>query len=158
LTKEIFAAFTAIINQFNGTVKDYAGDAVYAFWDHQVGEPEKQALLACQAAIRQMQDLDRVLDKLSGEYAGVENIRMGWGITTGPVTMSHYGSRVADLAMVGDCINLAFRLSEIANKELPEIVICSQTARLVLNELQVKDLGEFPIRGRKGTEQLFTIG
>ena len=158
LMKEIFTTFSAIVNQFKGTIKDYAGDAVYAFWDHRVGQPEEQALLACQAAMQQMKDLDLVLAKVSGKHAGLENIRMGWGITTGAVTMSHYGSRVADLAMVGDCINLAFRLSEIANKELPEIVICSQTAKLVLNELRVKDLGEFPIRGRKGTEQLFTIG
>jgi class 3 adenylate cyclase len=158
LMKEIFATFSAIVNQFKGTIKDYAGDAVYAFWDHQVGQPEKQALLACQAAIQQMQDLDLVLAELSGKYSGVENIKMGWGLTTGPVTMSHYGSRVGDLAMVGDCINLAFRLSEIANKELPEIVMCSRTAILVLNELPVKDLGEISIRGREAAEHLFTIG
>jgi hypothetical protein len=49
-------------------------------------------------------------------------------------------------------------LSEIANKELPEIVMCSKTATLVLNELPVKDLGEISIRGREATERLFTIG
>ena len=83
---------------------------------------------------------------------------MGWGITTGAVTISHYGSRVADLAIIGDCINLAFRLSDIANKEVPEkIVICAQTAELVRNELTVKNLGMFSIRGRIGEELVFAL-
>ena len=83
---------------------------------------------------------------------------MGWGITTGKVTLSHYGSRAADLALVGDCTNLAFRLSGLANKELSEkIVICSQTARLVKNQLSIKDLGSIPIKGRKGQEQVFAL-
>jgi class 3 adenylate cyclase len=83
---------------------------------------------------------------------------MGWGITTGKVTMSHYGSRAADLALVGDCTNLAFRLSGLANKELSEkIVICSQTADLVRGELELKDLGSVPIKGRAGKEHIFAL-
>ena len=83
---------------------------------------------------------------------------MGWGITTGKVTLSHYGSRAADLALVGDCTNLAFRLSSLANKELLEkIVICSQTAKLIQNRLSIKDLGSIQIKGRQGQEQVFAL-
>jgi class 3 adenylate cyclase len=83
---------------------------------------------------------------------------MGWGVTTGPVTLSHYGSRTADLAMVGDCINLAGRLSGMANKEVAEnILVCSQTAELVENQLETKDLGMLPIRGRQGKEHIFSL-
>jgi class 3 adenylate cyclase len=72
--------------------------------------------------------------------------------------MSHYGSRAADLALVGDCTNLAFRLSGMANKELSEkIVICSQTADLVFNNLSLKDLGTVSIKGRKGQEHVFAL-
>jgi len=62
------------------------------------------------------------------------------------------------MAIIGNCINLAFRLSGLANKELPEkTVICSQTAGLVQNVLPVSDLGKISIRGRKGSEHLFAI-
>ncbi len=159
LMKEIFDTFSVIVNEFKGTIKDYLGDAVYAFWDHQVAPQKEQAFLACQAALRQMHHLDLILAKLSGTCSGVDDIKMGWGIATGSVTMSHYGSRVADLALVGDSINLAFRLCDMANKALPaQIVICSQTADLVRNDLSVKDLGEISIRGRKGKEHVFGIG
>ena len=158
LMKEIFDTFSAIVYNFKGTIKDYAGDAVYAFWDHTVEPIGKQAVLACQAAIQQMQTLNEIRTKLSDKNIAAENLQMGWGITTGKVTMSHYGSRSADLALVGDCTNLAFRLSGMANKELSEkILICSQTAALVREDLALKDLGGVSIKGRTGKEQIFAL-
>ena len=83
---------------------------------------------------------------------------MGWGVTTGPVTLSHYGSRTADLAMVGDSINLASRLSGMANKEVPEnILICSHTAELIGDRIALKDIGMHPIQGRQGEEHIFSL-
>ncbi len=158
LMKEIFDTFSTIITEFKGTIKDYAGDAVYAFWDHTVEPIATRAVLACQAAIEQSQTTEKIRAKLSGENIAVDKLQMGWGITTGKVTLSHYGSRAADLAIVGDCTNLAFRLSSLANKELSEkIVICSQTAKLVHNQLSLKDIGNIPIKGRQGKEQVFAL-
>jgi class 3 adenylate cyclase len=158
LMKEIFDTFSAIVYKFKGTIKDYAGDAVYAFWDHTLEPINEQAVLACQAAIQQTQTVNEIRTKLAGKNLAAENLQMGWGITTGKVTMSHYGSRAADLALVGDCTNLAFRLSGLANKELSEkIVICSQTAELIRNDLKIKDLGTVAIKGRTGKEHVFGL-
>ena len=158
LMKEIIDEFSAIVYEFRGTIKDYAGDAVYAFWTHDIEPVDEEAVLACQAAIKQMQTVKEIQAKLSAKNIAVDNLQMGWGITTGTVTMSHYGSRAADLALVGDCTNLAFRLSGMANKELPEkIIICAQTADLVDNHLGLKDLGKIPIKGRKGLEHVFAL-
>jgi adenylate cyclase len=158
LMKEIFDTFSAIVYKFKGTIKDYAGDAVYAFWDHALEPINEQAVLACQAAIKQTQTINEIRAKLSGKNVAADNLQMGWGITTGKVTMSHYGSRAADLALVGDCTNLAFRLSGLANKELSEkIVICSQTADLVRDNLALKDLGSVSIKGRTGKEHIFAL-
>jgi len=158
LMKEIFDTFSAIVYNFKGTIKDYAGDAVYAFWDHAAEPISKQAVLACEAAIQQTQTINEIRAKLNGKNIAADNLQMGWGITTGKVTMSHYGSRAADLALVGDCTNLAFRLSGLANKELSEkIVICSQTAELIRNDLKIKDLGAVAIKGRTGKEHVFGL-
>jgi adenylate cyclase len=158
MINEIFDQFSKIVEDFKGTVKDYAGDSVMAFWEHQFGDPARLSVLACQAAIQQMQSFNQIRVVISGKYADIENLQMGWGITTGPVTLSHYGSRTADLAIVGDCINLASRLSGMANKEVAEnILICSHTAELVENQLEINDLGMYSIRGREGKEHLFAI-
>jgi class 3 adenylate cyclase len=158
LIKEIFERFSIIVDDFQGTVKDYAGDAVFAYWDHEAKSQKGQAVLACRADLEQMEILDRILIELSATFPGVEELQMGWGITTGKVTMSHYGSLVAEPALVGDSINLAFRLSGMANKERSDkIIICYNTAALVRSNFLLKDLGNVPVKGRKNREHLFAL-
>ena len=159
LMKDIFGTLTTIVRDFKGTIKDYVGDAVYAFWDHGFEPRKGQALLACRAALEQLQALDQMgSSTLSGRYPTAEGLPMGWGLTTGKVTMAHYSSRAADLALVGDATNLAFRLSGMANKDLSSpIAMCSQTADLVQDTLSLVDLGFFAVRGRTGQEHLYGI-
>ena len=102
--------------------------------------------------------VDGIRDELRSTNPAAERLKMGWGVTTGSVTMSHYGSRVADLALVGDCTNLAFRLSGIANKELDKkIVVCAHTADLIRDSLAVDDLGDVSVRGRTGELNVFGL-
>ncbi len=158
MINEIFDLFSKNIEDFKGTIKDYAGDSVMAFWEHQFEDPARQSILACLAAVQQMQSFNQIRAKLSGKYADIENLRMGWGVTTGPVTLSHYDSRTAGLAMVGDCINLANRFSGMANKDIPEdILICAHTAELVRDRIALKDAGMHPIKGRQGKEHVFSL-
>jgi class 3 adenylate cyclase len=157
--KEVFSRFSAVVNAHHGTVKDYVGDAVFAFWEHPAGEgSSKHALAACRAAVSQLHSVPEIYRHLSGRGVVMPSPVLGWGLTTGPVTLSHYEARSADLALVGDCINLAFRLSSMANKTLPApIVMCQRTAALVEREMQLVDLGRQEIRGRTGQEHLFGI-
>jgi adenylate cyclase len=158
LMKVIFEKFSAIVHENNGTIKDFAGDAVFAFWDHNRDPRKEQAVLACKSALKQAQSLNQIRTELSPSDPLVASLKLGWGVTTGAVTMSHYGSRVADLALVGDSTNLAFRLSGLANKDLPsEVVICSNTAALVRDALPVEDLGMISVRGRSGYEHVYGL-
>jgi adenylate cyclase len=158
LMKELFKRFSIIVSEHKGTIKDYVGDAIYAFWEHGVSPSGEQAVLACQNAMAQAEAVECIRDELRYMNPAAEHLKMGWGITTGPVTMSHYGSRASDLALVGDCTNLAFRLSGMANKELDKkIIICAGTAGLVRGSLEVKDLGEVSVRGRKGGLHVFGL-
>jgi adenylate cyclase len=158
LMKEIFKRFSGIVNDHKGTIKDYAGDAIYAFWEHGARPSKEQAMLACQNALAQAEAVDGIRDELRSTNPIAEHLRMGWGVTTGSVTLSHYGSRVSDLALVGDCTNLAFRLSGIANKELnKKIIVCANTADLVCGNLALDDLGEVSVRGRKGELHVFGL-
>jgi adenylate cyclase len=158
LMKVIFETFSAIVHENNGTIKDFAGDAVFAFWDHSAEPRAEQAVLACETALKQANSVKQIKAELSGSRLLVASLKLGWGITTGEVTMSHYGPRVADLALVGDSTNLAFRLSGLANKDLPtEVVICSHTAELVRDALPIEDLGMISVRGRSGYEHVYGL-
>lgn len=159
LMKEIIQTLCAIVHEHKGRVKDYAGDEVYAFWEHGANLNKEQAVAACRTALKQAQTVNQIRAKLSGLNPAVESLRLGWGIATGKVTMSHYGWRVTDLTLMGDSTNSAFRLSSMANKELEsEIVMCSQTADLVRDLLAIDDLGLVSLRGRTGRERVYGIG
>ncbi|MBN1905213.1 MAG: adenylate/guanylate cyclase domain-containing protein [Deltaproteobacteria bacterium] len=156
LMKEVFKQFGKIVNSHNGTVKDHVGDAIYAYWEHGISLSKEQAIMACRNALAQAEALDHIRDELLTINPAAEKLKMGWGVTTGTVTMSNYGMRSSDLALVGDCTNLAFRLSGMANKELKKkILICKTTATLIRDSLDVYDLGEAYVRGREGTLQVF---
>jgi adenylate cyclase len=158
LMKEVFKRFSGIVNLHKGTIKDYVGDAIYAFWEHGVSPSKEQAVLACQNALAQAEAVDRIRDELRSAIPVAERLKMGWGVTTGLVTMSSYGTRASDLALVGDCTNLAFRLSGIANKELDKkIIICPITASLIRGSLEVDDLGDVSVRGREGELHVFGL-
>ena len=155
---EVFSRFSDIVTDFKGTVKDYAGDAVFAFWEHPSGKSTQQALLACRAALEQQRQVPQIRALLGPDHEALGRLRLGWGVTTGPVTLSHYSARPADLALVGDCINLAFRLSTIANKEVDAaIVLGRHTADMVGAELNLIDLGQIATKGRQGLEQIYGI-
>ncbi len=158
LMKEVFLRFSKIVTTCKGTTKESVGDAVFAFWEHSQGQAPQQALLACKAALAQEAQVDDIRRLLSKNHALFGELRLGWGITTGPATLSNYGTSPAALAVVGDCINLAFWLSAVANKEIDaSIVMDRQTADLVGEKMLLRDLGRIPTKGREGLEQVYGI-
>jgi len=158
LIEAIFSRFSAIVIEHKGTIKDYAGDAVFAFWEHPGGVSSEHARSACLAAVSQLHSVPQIHQQLAERGLAIPQPVLGWGLTTGQSTLAHYGPRSADLALVGDCINLAFRLSSMANKTLGSpIIMCQQTAALVTREMPLADLGSHEIRGRSGEERLFGI-
>lgn len=158
MMQELFSRFSNIVTSFSGTIKDFAGDAVFAFWEHPGDLSGPQALMACRAAIAQSRQIQEVNATLGHEIAAMGNLRLGWGLSTGRATLSHYGVRHADLALVGDAVNLAFRLSAMAAKEVDAgIILCRQTAELVRPQLDLMPLGRVTIKGRSGLEEIFGI-
>lgn len=158
LIKAIFSRFSTIVNEHQGTIKDDAGDAVFAFWEHPHGFSIDHALAACRAAINQLRSLPETHRQLTDQGFSMPSAVLGWGLPPGQVTLSHYGSRSTGMALEGDCINLAFRLSFMANKTLPApIVLCRKTASWVAQEITLMDLGNQEIRGRTGQEHLYGL-
>jgi class 3 adenylate cyclase len=154
----IIDSFTAITHAHRGTIKDYAGDAVYSFWDHGVSAKPEIGVQACRAALAQTEALDGMREELRARgFEGADGLKLGWGITTGQVAMSAYGAS-SDLAVVGDSTNLAFRLSGMANKDFDAAVALDrETAELVAPHATLDDLGEHAVRGRAGVEHLWSL-
>ena len=157
LVTDLFQLLTDIVHQHHGTVKDFAGDAIYAFWEHGESASSQKALQACFAARDQMYALEKYLSQRVQDDP-LRNISLGWGISTGAATLSHYGIRQDNLALVGDSTNLAFRLAAMANNTLEDpIILCANTAILVQEKFNLVHIGAVKTKGREGKEQVYAM-
>lgn len=150
----LFEQFSGAVNAHRGVVKDFAGDAIFAFWEHGPSDNAEAAVSACNTALVQLRELDAL------EFSGLveQPLRVGWGIATGRVTLSHYGVRQDSMAVIGDATNLAFRLAGLANKTIDvPIVLCEHTAELVRPKLAVVSLGPVKTKGRTGREEVYGL-
>ena len=102
------SAATEAVLEFEGTVDKYIGDAIMAFWNAPLDQPN-HAELACRAALRIQERLEGVNRMLASE--GLPTLVAGIGINTGPCTVGNFGSsRRFDYSAMGDAVNIASRL------------------------------------------------
>jgi class 3 adenylate cyclase len=154
----IYEQFSQVIHEHHGTVKDYAGDAIFAFWEHGVAPDAQVAIAACQAVRSQFGALPEMLADLPDDLSAFRQLKIGWGVSTGNVTLSHYGVRNDNLAVVGDTTNLAFRLCTLAGHDVPSpVAICHHTAQLVNDVIPLRLVGHYPTKGREGLEAVYTF-
>jgi adenylate cyclase len=118
-------AMTSVVFQHGGTLDKFIGDAVMAFWNAPLDEPE-HALRACQAAL----DMQATLERLNDEWQshGLPRQYMRIGINTGAASVGNMGSsrRFAYTAL-GDAVNLAARLEPLNNEYGTRICISQAT-------------------------------
>ncbi len=121
---EYLDAMTAVVFQNGGTVDKFVGDAVMAFWNAPLDDPD-HARHACEAAIEMQAALSRLGDGWQAE--GLPRQKMRVGINTGFASVGNMGSsrRFAYTAL-GDAVNLAARLEPL-NNEYGSWICISQT-------------------------------
>ncbi|NPU85868.1 MAG: adenylate/guanylate cyclase domain-containing protein [Syntrophaceae bacterium] len=130
------SAMTDIIHEEGGTVDKYEGDAIIAFWNAPLEQPDHavrcvRAALRCQAKLAEMRP---GFKKSMGK-----DLRMRIGINSGFAVVGNMGSSTRfDYTMIGDAVNLAARLEGI-NKQFGTYTMISQTT----NEEMA---GAFPVR------------
>ncbi|HNW93927.1 MAG TPA: adenylate/guanylate cyclase domain-containing protein, partial [bacterium] len=113
LLNEYLTAMSDIVLKYDGTVDKFIGDAVMAFWNAPLSQPD-HAKRACWAALDQQAKLDELRIKWRAEGYPEMNARAG--INTGVVVVGNMGSRtLKNYTVIGDTINLGARL-EPANK------------------------------------------
>ena len=114
LLNEYLTEMTDLILDSGGTLDKYEGDAIIAFWNAPLDDPDHalragRTALACQSRLSAMAP---ALEKKIGR-----RLRMRIGLNTGPAIVGNMGSaRRFDYTAIGDTINLASRL-ESAGKQ-----------------------------------------
>jgi adenylate cyclase len=141
----IFPALSQVVFSHRGTFDKYLGDGLMAFY----GAPlagEDDAQRAVESAI-EMQRVFRALREEGGE--SMADLGLGVGLHSGEAIVGNIGSeKVMDYTVVGDTVNVAKRLQEMARGG--DVVMSEETFRLVKG-LEARRLPPFKLPGRDET-------
>ncbi|PKO72943.1 MAG: adenylate/guanylate cyclase domain-containing protein, partial [Betaproteobacteria bacterium HGW-Betaproteobacteria-17] len=118
------STMTRIIQQHQGTIDKYIGDAVMAFWNAPVDLAD-HATRAVQTAL----DMQAALPQLNREFAarGWPDVKIGIGVNTGRMSVGNMGSEFRmSYTVMGDAVNLGSRLEGIT-KQYGVGILATQT-------------------------------
>ena len=155
----LLTPLTEIILERRGTIDKYMGDAIMAFWNAPLDDPD-HAANACAAAAEiaaRMHDLNvawrREAEEKGRTYVPVA---VGVGINTGDCCVGNLGSSQRfDYSAIGDDVNVASRLEGLSKQYGVTIVVGESTAAQVRMPLLELDL--IKVKGRTAPSRLFTL-
>jgi adenylate cyclase len=147
LLNEYLSAMTDIIQEEGGTIDKYEGDAIIAFWNAPLPQPDHavrsvRAALRCQARLAEMRP---------GFHARLgKDMFVRVGINSGPAVVGNMGSRTRfDYTMLGDQVNLASRLEGINKQFGTYTMISAAVVEKIGGAYPVRELSRVAVVGRK---------
>ena len=157
IMQRFFSLLSEGVNRFEGTVDKFTGDGIMALFGAPIAH-EDHAARACFAALR--------IEELVAEYAtelrrgqGL-NFSVRIGINSGEVVAGAIGEdSEPEYAAVGHTVGLAQRMEALA--EPGKAYLTEHTAKLAQGYLELKDLGEFEVKGASrpiGVFELIGVG
>ena len=155
ITNEFLSAAGDAILEYHGTIDKYLGDAIMAFWNAPLDQPD-HAVLACRAALRILEQVEALNQGWAG-HAKAPRLVAGIGINTGPCSVGNYGStRRFSYSAVGDAVNVAARLEEETQTYGYSILLGPDTAEQA-GDLATLPLDRITVRGRVEALQVHAL-
>src|SRR5512138_2657176 len=131
MTEEVFA--------HGGTLKEYVGDELMAFFGAPIDQPD-HAARACGAAL------------------GRPPLRARTGVNSGPMLVGNLGSRYRfAYGVLGDEVNLGSRLEGLNRVYGTEILVGENTARLVQPSFLLREVDVVRVKGKERAVRVYEL-
>ncbi|MEM8729896.1 MAG: adenylate/guanylate cyclase domain-containing protein [Pseudomonadota bacterium] len=145
------------IMECGGTIDKFMGDAVMAFWNAPMSDPD-HARNACRAALGMLAAVRRVNEKSREDGAEERTLDVGIGINTGTCFVGNMGSDLRfDYTALGDPVNLASRLEGQTKSYGVPIVVGEETAITVKGDFALMELDLIRVKGKHLPERVFAL-
>jgi class 3 adenylate cyclase len=145
---EYLDVVTRAVQDNNGIIDKFVGDAVLALWGVPV-QSSSDATDSVRAAIavrKGMAELNR-LRSARGDFI----LSCGIGIHAGPAIFGPVGNaQRIDFTAIGPTINLSARLQSLTKETGADILISGALHKMVADKTLCEDLGSMPVRGFSG--------
>jgi len=144
-----FSAMVAILEQHDGVVTQFQGDAILATFNVPITNSDHAT-----NAIRAAEEMLSCVN--SEEFAG-ERLNIRIGVNTGSIVAGAIGAEGRlSYTVHGDAVNLAARLESL-NKEYSTRLLVSENTTKLTSEFKFKQIGESRVRGQTQSILLFTL-
>ena len=150
-----FTHLSQIINDCEGTIDKYIGDAIMAFWGAPLSQPD-HAISACRAALL----CERTLDRLRMEWRskGQQELYARYGVNTGHVLVGNFGSAVRmSYTAIGDPVNVAARLEALNKIYGTQILIGEETLSKIDDHFVTRHVDRVAVYGRVGSMEVYEL-
>ena len=160
LINRFLTPMTEAILKNQGTIDKYMGDAIMAFWNAPLDDPD-HAKHACDAAAEMTRRLE-ALNRDLAEEADLQGRRftplnIGIGINTGEACVGNMGSSHRfDYSVIGDNVNVASRLEGQSKTYAVSVVIGEATAQATPGRPTL-ELDRVRVKGKLKAERVFTL-
>jgi adenylate cyclase len=155
LLNAYLSEMTDIILGLGGTLDKYEGDAIIAFWNAPVDQPD-HALRACQAALRCQRRLAERREEFRRKYG--HEVRMRVGLNSGPAVVGNMGSeRRFDYTAMGDTMNLASRLEGAGKVYGVSTLASEETERRVRAEILAREVDLIRVVGKARPVRIYEL-
>jgi adenylate cyclase len=152
---------TNAIIERNGTIDKYIGDAIMAFWNAPLDDPQ-QEINACEAALEMLARADKLnqqfkheADQNGGAY---RPLHVGIGLNTGPCVVGNMGSDFRfNYSVLGDTVNVASRLEGRTKDYRIPIVIGAGTEQNARKKFATLEIDRIQVKGKTEPETVFTL-
>ncbi len=155
LLNEYLTEMTNIILKHEGVVDKYMGDAIMAFWNAPMDQPD-HALRAAHASF----DMEKALKKLQQKWKkdGIPAFDIGIGLNTGPAVVGNMGSDSRfDYTAMGDTVNLGARLESINKQYSSRILISENTKNMIKKEFMTRKIDKVAVKGKNEPVMIYEL-
>ena len=161
LMNRLLTPLTNAIIDHHGTIDKYMGDAVMAFWNAPLDDPDHE-INACASALEMIGRLDR-LNRERHEEAKTSGqrfipFRIGIGINTGRCVVGNLGSDLRfNYSVLGDPVNVASRLEGQTKYYGVTVIIGSRTAEKAKDKFAILEVDLITVKGKTEPEAIYTV-
>lgn len=136
----------AIINEHEGLVDKFIGDAVIATWAGGI------VSRGARNALRSALEISQATKKIGESIPEIKPpLSIGAAINTGEAMLGNMGlTGHRDSTVIGDAVNVAFGLESMTEKDEADVIIGAETARHLDNPAKYFDQKTFDIKGKTG--------
>ncbi|MBC7795137.1 MAG: adenylate/guanylate cyclase domain-containing protein, partial [Clostridia bacterium] len=147
---------TDLIFKYDGTLDKYIGDAIMAFFNAPIDQPD-HAVRACHVSVDMMEELGRLQKAwtLEGMH---ETIDIGIGLNSGPMVVGNMGTpNYFNYTAMGDTVNLGSRLEGINKEYGTNIIISQSTYNLAQQSVHVREMDLVAVKGKKQPVHIYEL-